>query len=179
MRTPILVLLLMVLTACGGSPATSRVCSPLDGATVDVSAVAVGTFQATVTGESNGSFSGEASFVRSEDNGYLLNLSGTEGLVGTTVHLALPMGITPGRCPPQSYDSALDPTQPVIRAVGVDFSMLTPEGYLIDFNSLSESSLILQSIEPLTGQFSFKATSADGKSVTVTGSFNQIEQVQE
>ncbi|MBL8156005.1 MAG: hypothetical protein JNM70_17635 [Anaerolineae bacterium] len=166
----------MGVAACGAGTPT-----PAPGPTVEVGDVVAGSFEAAVSGEVSGDFNGTATYLRAENGGILVNLSGTGGLAGATVSIILPEGTGGGQYTPMSYLKAFNDTENKITAVGFSFSVPSADGSsLLEYNTVMEGSLTLQSVDPLTGTFS--VTCADentGRSVTVSGTFNQIPVFQE
>ncbi len=168
--------LVVLLAACGtGAPA------PAPGPTVEVGDVVAGSFEASVSGDVNGDFSGTATYLRAENGGILVNLSGTGGLAGATVSIILPEGTGGGQYTPMSYLKAFNDTENKITAVGFSFSTPSDDGTaLLEYAVVMDGSLTLQSVDSLTGRFT--VTCADentGRTVTVSGVFNQIPMFQE
>jgi hypothetical protein len=166
----------MLVAACGTTSPT-----PAPGPTVEVGDVVAGSFEAAVSGEVNGDFSGTATYLRTEDGGILVNLSGTGGLAGATVSIILPEGTGGGEYTPTSFLKAFNDTENKITAVGFGFSTPSPDGTtLLEYNTVMEGRLTLQSVDPLTGIFSVTcADETTGRSVMVSGTFNQIPMFQE
>lgn len=163
-------LIILVLAACGGAASQT---GPVP--TVDVGSVTAGSFEATVGGAVNGTFSGPGNYIQAENGGFLVSVSGMEGIIGATISIILPEGITPGVYAPQSYFDAFDEAANKINSVGVSFSNISADGNAIDvYSTVSEGSLTLQSIDPMTGNFNFKASLEAGGSVEVKGTFNQL-----
>lgn len=166
---------LMLLTACAGSTAPGAGAAQ----SVDVSGIPAGTFKASVTGALTGDFSGIAGYITVEGGGYLLNLSGTEGIVGATVSIILPSDAAAGTFTPQPYPDSFDAAANRVTAIGLSFSALAADHNAVDvYTALTNASLTLQSLDPMTGAFTFTAALEDGRAVTVTGTFNQIPVVQ-
>lgn len=164
-------LLILVLTACGGNATSQSAPVP----TVDVGSLTTGNFEATVGGAVNGTFSGPGNYIQAENGGYLVNVSGLEGLIGATIAIILPEGTTPGVYTPKSYFDAFDSSANKINSVGISFSNISADGNSIDvYSTVSEGSLTLQTLDPMTGSFSFKAALESGGSVEVKGTFNQL-----
>ena len=163
-------LVTLVLAACGGAASQT---GPVP--TVDVGSVTAGSFEATVGGAVNGTFSGPGNYIQAENGGFLVSVSGMEGIIGATIALILPEGITPGVYTPKSYFDAFDSNSNKITGVGISFSNISADGNTIDvYSTVSEGSLTLQSIDPMTGSFNFKAALEAGGSVEVKGTFNQL-----
>ena len=163
-------LLGLLLVGCGGAGSQA---APVP--TVDVGGVTAGSFEATVGGAVNGTFSGPGNYIKAENGGFLVNVSGMEGIIGATISIILPEGITPGVYTPKSYFEAVDEAANKINSVGVSFSNISADGSAIDVYSIvSEGSLTLQTIDPMTGSFSFNAALEAGGTVEVKGTFNQL-----
>ncbi|MEZ4668662.1 MAG: hypothetical protein R3E39_12190 [Anaerolineae bacterium] len=179
MRIYILGLLLVFMTAaCGGN--TSQLATRAPVPTVNVGDLAAGTFKATVGGAVNGEFSGSGSYIRAVNGGFLLNVSGVEGIAGAAVSIVMPEGIAPGVHALKSYFDAVDSEANKITSVGASFSSISADGSSIDvYSTVSEGTLTLQSVDPMTGSFAFKGALEAGGTVQVTGTFNQLTLVLE
>lgn len=172
----LLTLLALLLAACGGATSDQiAACRPLGDAAVDVTGIPAGSFRATVSGVREGEFSGQAAYIRTESgDGFLLNLSGQDGVAGATVAIIMPSAIAPGVCTPKSYFSALDLENKVID-LGMSFSAISDSGNgVFVFSTVTQGELVLSALNPMTGRFSFTANADDGQTVTVSGTLNQI-----
>ena len=174
MKRLLLLCLTLMLAACGGN-AAQNAGTPVP--TVDVSGIAAGTFKATVTGAVSGEFTGSGSYFRQEGGGFLISLVATDGPPGASISIILPEGTLPGIYTPKSYAEAYDAASNKIIGVGASFSVLADTTGVDSYAFVSAGTLTLQSLDPITGQITFKALMESGGEVDVTATFYQLSAI--
>ena len=174
MKRLLIICLGLVLAACGGTASKSAgTAIP----TVDVASIGVSSFKATVTGAVSGDFSGTGSTFKQEGGGLLISLVGTQGPSGASVTIILPAGTAAGTYTPKSYADAYDSAANKITGIGASFSVLNKASGVDAYATISEGTLTLQSVDPMTGSIHFKATIECGGEVEVQATFYQLTPV--
>jgi hypothetical protein len=173
MKRMLILCLVLLLTACGGGAANSGTPVP----TVDATGLSVGGFKATVSGSVSGDFAGTGSYFKQEQGGLLISLVGMSGVSGATVTIILPTGTLAGLYTPISYNDAYDSAANKITGIGASFSGLNQSNGVDAYTIISDGSLTLQSVDPMTGSIHFKAKLESGGEVEVTATFYQLTAV--
>ncbi len=171
MKRLLIVCFVVLLAACNGAPSSSAI-SPSP--TADSSAVTVSSFKATVSGAVNGEFGGSGSYFKQNNGGLLVSLVGTRGPSGATITIILPTGIVAGTYTPKSYAHAYDTAANKITGIGASFSIQNKTGGVDTYGDISEGSLNLDSVDPMTGSIHFKAKLENGGEVEVSATFYQL-----
>lgn len=173
MKRMLVLCLVLLLTACGGGAANGGTPVP----TVDATGLSVGGFKATVSGAVSGEFTGAGSYFKQDQGGLLISLVGTSGISGATVTIILPTGTLAGLYTPKSYNDAYDSAANKITGIGASFSGLNQSNGVDAYAIISDGSLTLQSVDPITGSIHFKAKLESGAEVEVTATFYQLTAV--
>ena len=171
MKRLLILCLTLLLAACGGNVAQNAG-TPV--ATSDVAGIAAGSFKATVSGAISGEFTGTGSAFRQEGGGLLISLTATDGPPGASINMILPEGTLAGTYTPTSYVEAYDAASNQITGVGASFSVLADSTGVDAYAFVSEGTLTLQSVDPMTGTIHFKAMMEAGGAVDVTATFYQL-----
>jgi hypothetical protein len=174
MKRLLILCLTLLLAACGGA-ASQNTGTAIP--TVDTGGVTVSSFKATVSGAVSGDFSGTGSYFKQEEGGLLISLVGTQGPPGASITIILPAGTAAGTYTPKSYADAYDSAANKITAIGASFSATNATGGVDAYATISEGTLTLQSVDPMTGDIHFKATLDSGKEVEVQATFYQLMSV--
>ena len=174
MKRLLIICLGLMLAACGGAT-SQNAGTPIP--TVDVAGITVSSFKATVTGAVSGDFSGTGSYFKQEEGGLLISLVGTQGPSGASVTIILPAGTVAGTYTPKSYADAYDSTANKITGIGASFSVLNKTSGVDAYATITEATLTLQSVDPMTGSIHFKATIEGGGAVEVQATFYQLTPV--
>src|SRR5690348_1018236 len=120
MKHLLILCLILLLAACGGSASQSAGTSV---PTVDAGGLTVSSFKASVSGAVSGDFSGTGSTFKQQGGGLLISLVETQGLSGATISIILPDGTKAGTYTPKSYPNAYDSAANKITAIGASFSV--------------------------------------------------------
>lgn len=171
MKRLLIVCLIALLTACNGAPSPSAGTSA---PTADASAVTVSSFKATVSGAVSEEFGGTGSYFKQNGGGLLISLVGTKGPSGATITIILPAGTVAGTYTPKSYADAYDSATNKITGMGASFSVINKTGGVDTYGVISEGSLKLDSVDPMTGSIHFKAKLENGGEVEVSATFYQL-----
>jgi hypothetical protein len=163
--------LVLMLTACAGVPSQNAGTSA---PTVDAGGLSVSSFKGTVSGAVSGDFSGTGNTFKQNAGGLLINLVDAQGLSGATVTITLPAGTVAGTYTPKSYADVYDTTTGNITGVGASFSVLNKTNGVDAYSIISDGTLTLQSIDPMTGSIHFKAKLDSGSEVEVQATFYQL-----
>ena len=166
--------LTLLLAACGGA-ASQNAGTPIP--TVDVGGISVSSFKGTVSGAVSGDFSGTGSTFKQEEGGLLISLVGTQGPSGASITIILPAGTVAGTYTPKSYADAYDSTANKIIGIGASFSVLNKASGTDAYAIISDGTLTLQSVDPMTGSIHFKAALDGGGTVEVQATFYQLTPV--
>jgi hypothetical protein len=150
-------IVMLALAACSSQQAEP---------TLEVYENEVGSFIVNVSGDHQRDFNGAGVYADLGDEGIILTLS-DENAAMTAVLIALPAGIEAGTYDLISYTGVFEESGGV-SAAGASYT----EGGTI-YGSVTAGSITLQTLNPLTGNFTFSATN-EGKTVTVNGIMNQI-----
>lgn len=151
-----------------------------DALAVNVDELDTSAFSFSVRGAENDQVSGQGYFSQDFSVGIYLNLS-TElpnNTVDKAVTIALPNNIEVGSYRIFPFRQVFNLTQEIV-GVGGTFITQPPADYdfpFYSYDNVTEGVLTLTEIEPMTGAFRFSAEDHTGKSVTVQGTFNQLEQ---
>ena len=167
----VVVCLALMLAACGGAT-SQNVGTP--NATVNAASLAVSSFSATMSGAITGNISGTGSYFKQSEGGLLISLAGTKRPSGATITIILPAGTVAGTYTPKSYADAYDSTANKITAVGASFSVLSKSNGVDNYANVSEGTLTLQSVNPMTGSIHFKAKLEGGGEVEVQANFYEL-----
>ncbi len=161
----------LFLAACGGTASQSAGTSA---PTIESGGLTVSSFKATVSGAVSGDFSGTGSYFKQNEGGLLISLVGTQGPSGATITIILPTGTAAGTYTPKSYSDAYDSATNKIIAIGASFSAINKTNGTDVYETISEGTLTLQSVDPMTGNTHFKAKMEDGREVDVSATFYQL-----
>ncbi|MBA3874767.1 MAG: hypothetical protein H0X30_37030, partial [Anaerolineae bacterium] len=100
-----------------------------------------------------------------------------QGPSGASVTIILPTGTVAGTYTPKSYADAYDSTANKITGIGASFSILNKANGTDAYTTISEGTLTLQSVDPMTGSIQFKASLDGGGEVEVQATFYQLTPV--
>lgn len=175
MKRLFVLMLTLLLAACGGNAAQSAGTLV---ATSDVAGIAAGSFKASVIGAVTGEFTGTGSYFRQEGGGLLISLTATDGPPGASINIILPESTSAGSYIPKSYAEAYDAATNKITDVGASFSVLANTSGVDAYAFVSEGTLTLQTVDPVTGTVHFKAMMESGGEVDVTATFYQLSVIQ-
>lgn len=164
MRRLMILCLILLLAACGGAASQNAASNT----------TTVSTFKATVSGAVSGDFSGTGSYFKQNEGGLLISLVDTQGTSGAVINIILPAGTTAGTYTPKSYTEAYDSTTNKIMAVGASFSIRNKTNGVDIYAIVSEGTLTLESVDPMTGSIHFKAKLDGGGEVEVSATFYQL-----
>lgn len=169
----ILPLLLIILSACGGTPQPTPV--------IDTTAIPTGEFTISVSGDINITFTGKTVFQDDPAIGKILYVYDPTTPVdapGRGITLVMPADIKPGTYPINSYNAVFDATSGKVTTPGVQYYEspgVDEDSLPATFSIVSEATLSLSSINPMTGKLSFSATNeVDARKVKVEAAFNAI-----
>lgn len=171
MKRLFILCLVMLSAACSGAASQNASSSA---PTVESSVLSVSSFKATVKGAVNQVLSGTASYFKQNGGGFLITLVDTQSSSGATITIILPVGTTAGTYTPKSYEDAYDSTSNTITAIGASFTVLNTTKGIDTYALISEGTLNLQSLDPMTGSIDFKAKIEGGGEVEVTATFYQL-----
>jgi len=174
MKRLFILCLTVLLAACGGKVSQGAgTAIP----TADVAGLGVSSFKATVSGAVSGDFSGTGSYFKQAEGGLLISLVGTQGPSGASVTIILPAGTVAGTYTPKSYGDAYDSSANKITGIGASFSVLNKSSGTDAYATISDGTLILQSVDPMTGSIHFRAALEGGGVVEVQATFYQLTSV--
>src|SRR5699024_65036 len=142
----------------------------------DVSGLIVSNFKASVSGAVNGDITGTGSYFKQEQGGLLISMVGMNGPSNASISIILPAGTRIGTYTPTSYTEAYDTDANKINDVGASFSISNATGGVDDYATITEGTLTLQAVDPMTGSIHFKAT-LNGNAVDVQATFYQLAPV--
>lgn len=136
-------------------------------------------FDFSVSGMETVEASGEGYFTQDLSIGIYINLPYrfSDGAVNQAVTIALPNNIEVGTYRIFPFGQVFNLTQEIVGVGGTYITQPPPE-YDFPFYSYdkaTEGVVTLTALEPMTGAFRFTAEDNAGKSVTVEGTFNQLE----
>ncbi len=171
MKRLLILCLVMLSAACGGAT-TQR--SGTSSPTVEVGGLSVSSFKATASGAVTGDFSGTGSYFKQNKGGLLISLVDLQHPSGATITIILPAGTVAGTYSLKSYADSYDGTTNKIAAVSASFSILNKTNGVDTYSIISEGTLTLQSLDPMTGSISFKAKLDNDGEVEVTATFYQL-----
>lgn len=174
MKRLLILSLVLLLTACGGA-ASQNAGTPIP--TVDAGGLTVSSFKATVSGAVNGDFTGTGSTFKQEGGGLLISLVALQGASSPSITILLPDGTVAGTYTSKSYTDAYDSAANKITGIGVSFSVSNATGGVDAYATVSDGTLTLQSVDPMTGSVHFKAKLDDGDEVEVQATFYQLTSV--
>ncbi|MEP6987664.1 MAG: hypothetical protein ABI970_18815, partial [Chloroflexota bacterium] len=163
MKRLLIMCVTLLLAACGAASQSAGTPIP----TVNAAGLTVSSFKGTVSGAVTGDFSGTGSYFKQDQGGLLISLVGTQGPSGASVTIILPTGTVAGTYTPKSYADAYDSTANKITGIGASFSVLNKSNGTDAYTTISEGTLTLQSVDPMTGSIQFKATLEGGGTVEV------------
>lgn len=177
------VVVLLALAACSPSPASptaipehSKPPTMSPSQAMDIGAVEAGSFKAVVDGAVLHDFQGTGLYAKMEDGSLFITLTNLRDVKNATVSIILPPGTQPGQYTLNPYQASLS-GETNVTAVAAGLSIISPQGSpnTSDMYTLATSgSLDLKSLTPASGTFQFSAQTDSGRTVTVSGSFNQI-----
>lgn len=171
MKRLLFLCVVLILAACGGGASQT---AGTDVPTVDSAGLSVSSFKATVSGAVSGSVSGTGSYFKQGGGGLLITLVGTEGPSGATITILLPDGTGSGTYTLQSFNDAYDSATNKITGIGASFTVHNKTGGVDTYATLSDSTLTLQSVDPITGSIHFKAALEGSGEVEVEATFYQL-----
>ena len=163
--------LVLILAACGGVASQN---SGTAAATVSSGSLSVSSFKATVSGAVNADFNGTGSIFKQNEGGLLISLVGIKGPSGATITIILPTGTVAGTYTPKSYADAYDSTTNKITSIGTSFSLLSKSNGVDTYSNVSEGTLTLDSLDPMSGSIHFKAKLENGAEVEVQATYYQL-----
>ncbi len=171
MKRLLILCLALFLVGCG---ATSQNAGFASAPTLESEGISVSSFKATVSGAVSGDFTGTGSTFKQNEGGLLISLTGTNEPSGAAITIILPAGTVAGTYTPKSYADAYDSATNKIIAIGASFGVLNKTSGVDTYAIISEGTLTLQSVDPMTGSIHFKAKLETSGEVDVTATFYQL-----